>query len=286
MRSKHLLTVLFALTCGHANGQAFVNGSLEGGAVPCSNIINSQFPTFLANAGYAFGTTDYATYKGRFYFYDASCSEGSAQKGSNFLGLAANDAGLVDAMALTLTAPLQANKTYTLTFYTKKAKTIPSIPLQIGYTTDSLAFGTFQDIVQAPTDQTWKLNTVHIRPTVATKFITVRTLKSNTGTFSYSYTLVDNFSIAVGTAVEPGGKAFSIAPHPNPFTTSLSLSLASGIALPCQLTLSDMTGRVVHEQSASVTDLQIPRGNISAGMYLLTIRDAAGGIAYSRVVAD
>jgi hypothetical protein len=164
---------------------------------------------------------------------------------------------------------------------------MPGVPLEIGYTTDSLKFGTYAGIVQAPTTLTWKVNTVNIfRPTVSTKFITVRALKSNTASFSYSYTYVDNFTIAVGTEVAQEEQAFAVAPHPNPFSTSISLRLAAGVALPCQLTLCDMTGRVVHEQTASTSEVEMSRGNISAGMYVLSVRDADGVVAHSRVVAE
>ena len=56
MRSKYVLTILFAITCANVNGQTFINGNLEGSASPCTYVINTQFPTFLSQAGYAFGT--------------------------------------------------------------------------------------------------------------------------------------------------------------------------------------------------------------------------------------
>ena len=287
MKSTRLLILLFLVLSGHANAQSFLNGSLEAGSTtPCQNIYNHQFTTFMANTGYAFGSIDIGGLKGKLYFYDASCNDGYAQKGSNFLGFAANDAGKVDAVALTLTTPLTANKTYTLSFYFKKPNTMPATHLEIGYTTDSLAFGTQVATVQAPVSKAWTLQTVNFRPTVSTRYVTIRGVKTNVGNYSYSYTHVDNFSIAVGVGVEPETRAFSVEPHPNPFTTSLSLSLDERLVLPCQLTLCDMTGRFVHEQNASTTNLEIARGNMSAGMYLLTVRDAGGATAHRRIAVE
>jgi hypothetical protein len=288
MKSAALLTGLLSLICtGDAVAQTFLNGSFEAPSTPpCTNIYNFQFTTFMANTGYAFGTIVTGGNAGKIFFYDGSCGEGSAQKGNDFLGLGANDAGMVDAMSLTLTAPLVVNKTYTLSFYYKKPKTMPTIGLELGYTTDSLAFGTRVATVQAPATTNWVLQTFNFHATVSTKYITMRTVQSHTGTFAYSYTLLDNFSIAPATAVAPEATAFSTAPHPNPFTTSLGFSIDEKAAMPCSITLCDMTGRVVYEQSASGRNLQIPRGNISAGIYLLTVRDADGAATFSRITAE
>ena len=288
MKSTLLLTILLSLACaGDADAQSFTNGSLEAPATtPCNNIYNFQFPTFIPNTGYAFGNIIVGGYPGKIYLYDATCTEGTAQNGINFLSLSANDAGQVDAMSLRLDAPLVANKAYTLTFYTKKSKTFPAVGLEIGYTTDSLAFGTLVGSIEAPLNATWVKQTINFRPTVSTKFITVRTVKSNTGTTFYSYEFVDNFSIAKGVGVEPEAIAFAADPHPNPFSTRLSFSLSAGVAMPCRVSLSDMTGRVVYEQDASSRDLKIARGNISAGIYLLTVRDAAGAASFRRIVAE
>ena len=276
-----------------AAAQQFVNGDLEANS-PCgTQILNSQFNMFMYDAGYGFGTTDRAGYKGEIYLSATSgggCVEGPAQKGSYFLGLASYTYGLVDAMSLKLDAPLLANKTYVLTFYTKKSRsvnpTIGSIPLEIGYTTDSLKFGTMVTTVQAPTTSAWLLNTVNIRPTVPTRYITVQAVRATTGGFFQSYTFVDNFKIAVGTDVKSAEQAFAIAPHPNPFQSKLQFSIAGTAKMPCAISVADMTGRVAMRSEVSDFAVSIPRGDLSAGVYMLSVKDATGAVSYSRIVAE
>jgi hypothetical protein len=282
------LTLLFALFFYQVNAQTFNNGSLEGSGTPCNRFFNFQFPNMVGNAGYAFGTTLHGPYPGMIYFFDGTCGEGTAQKGTDFLGLSSNDAGEVDAMSLTMTAPLLVNKTYVLKFYTKKSVSASTAPiaLQIGYSNDSLAFGTVVDAVQPPTSTSWALQTVVIHPTTTSKYVTVRGVRSSTGTFQYSYTYVDNFTIAIGTGVSTNENSVSIAPHPNPFTTSIKLDIPESFSFPCQLTLTDVTGRIVHHQTVSNRQTQIDRGNISAGIYLLNVCDANGVSAHCRVVAQ
>lgn len=288
MKAKFLLSILSAIIASQSMAQTFVNGSLEGGAVPCSRVLNSQFPTFVGGAGFAFGTPDHGGYLGMINFFDGSCGEGPAKHGSNFLGLAANDAGLVDAMSLKMTAPLLANKTYALTFFTKKSpNTTPkATALQIGYSNDSLAFGTLADAVQPPTSSTWTRQTVFIRPTTTSKYVTVRGVPTSTGTFEYSYTYVDSFKIAIGTDVNRIENLFSVSAHPNPFTTKLSLSLTADAKLPCQIRMTDVMGRIVYSGTATTPNVEIPRGNIAVGMYMLQIEDAAGTHGNCRVLAE
>jgi len=276
-----------------AVAQNFVNGDLEANS-PCgTQILNSQFNQFMYDAGYGFGTTDRGGYKGEIYLSMTSgpgCVEGPAQKGSYFLGLASYTYGPVDAMSLKLTTPLLANKTYILTFYIKKSKSVSpsigSIPLEIGYTTDSVKFGTMVTTIQAPTSTTWALQTVSIRPTVPTRYITVRAVKATSGGFFQSYTFVDNFSIAVGTEVKPEQQAFAVAPHPIPFRENLRFNLNAMAKMPCAVTVTDMTGRVVLSQEISDPAVRIARENLSAGVYLLSVRDASGAASYSRIVAE
>jgi hypothetical protein len=295
MRKFYPIALLAIMTAAEpAAAQQFVNGDLEANS-PCgTQVRNFQFNTFLYGAGYAFGTTlGAAGYNGEIYISQTSgpgCVEGPAQKGSYFLGLISYTSGLVDAMSLKLDAPLQANKTYTLTFYTKMSKnvspSIASIPLQIGYTTDSLKFGTLVTTVDAPTTTTWKLNTVNIRPTVPTRYITVRAVKATVGGYFESITFVDNFTIGNGVGVEPESRGFAIAPQPNPFTESFRFSLDASAKMPCSVTLTDMTGRVAASLQVSDRNARIDRSGLSAGVYLLSIRDASGVTSYSRIVAE
>lgn len=288
MKAKLLLTILLAAICSQAFAQTFVNGSLEGGAVPCNRVLNSQFPTFVGGAGFAFGTPNHGGFLGMIYFFDGTCSEGPAKHGSNFLGLAANDAGLVDAMSLKMTAPLLANKTYALTFFAKKspnAKPDP-IALQVGYSNDSLAFGTLADAVQPPTSSNWVRQTVYIRPTTSAKYVTVRGVRTSSGTFEYGYTYVDSFKIAIGTAVELDEALLAVSPHPNPFTTRFSLTLSSDVKLPARISMTDVLGRVVYTGQSITRNRDVPRGNLPTGIYLLQIEDAEGRRASSRVVAE
>lgn len=294
MRQFYAVALLAIVTgSSPAAGQNFVNGDLEANS-PCgTQILNSQFNTFMYDAGYAFGTTDRAGYKGEIYLSQTSgqgCVEGPAQKGTFFLGLASYQSGMVDAMSLKLDKPLEANKTYRLTFYTKKSKSVSpaigSIPLEIGYTTDSVKFGTLIKTIQAPTSTSWTLHSINFRATVPTRYITVRAVKAASGGPFQSYTFVDNFSMAVGTSVAPEQRAFAMAPHPNPFRESFRFSLSATTKMPCVVTLTDMTGRVVVRKEVTDPEVRIGRENLGGGVYLLHVLDGSGAASYSRIIAQ
>lgn len=290
MLSQKLLPFLLVLSgAGTAAAQQFTNGSFEAPTTPaCQTVYNNQFHLFIPNAGYAFGTNTVPVPNlyGRIYFYDNSCGDGTAQQGGNFIALASNDQGTYDAISLRLSTPMQANKPYTVTFYHKKANNLVPVGLDIGYTTDSLTFGTQVGTAPMPSSFSWVMRSVTFTPTVAAKFITVRAQKSNTGSFDYGYTIIDNFRLSGGTAVSEERGAFAVAPFPNPFAEALRFTLDAGAQLPCRISLTDVTGRVALEQPCASRQVEIDRGTLPSGCYLLTVKDAAGTASYRRVMAQ
>jgi hypothetical protein len=106
------------------------------------------------------------------------------------------------------------------------------------------------------------------------------------GGFFESITFVDNFNITNGVGVEPELQAFSIAPHPNPFTEDLRFRLSPTAKMPCTVALTDMTGRTVFTQDVQEPGVRIARNNLAPGIYALSVRDASGAASYSRIVAE
>ncbi|TGE20585.1 T9SS type A sorting domain-containing protein [Hymenobacter aquaticus] len=65
--------------------------------------------------------------------------------------------------------------------------------------------------------------------------------------------------------------------YPNPFVQTLNVELSQAAVSGASITLSDLQGRVVYKTEVKTTDrllkLNVP-GNLSAGVYTLTVRDA------------
>jgi hypothetical protein len=65
--------------------------------------------------------------------------------------------------------------------------------------------------------------------------------------------------------------------QPNPFQESVQVFFANPEAEPLSITLSDMTGRVVRSfQQIREESVTFTRGNLAAGMYMVSVRGKDG----------
>lgn len=85
-------------------------------------------------------------------------------------------------------------------------------------------------------------------------------------------TLNETTSVTNTTAIE----FYSL--YPNPFTNRAVLEFSNPEAKPYTITLTDMMGRVVRVMNnVRAEQVFIDRGNLSSGLYLVNLRDEAGG---------
>ena len=62
--------------------------------------------------------------------------------------------------------------------------------------------------------------------------------------------------------------------YPNPATQYVMLDLSTGEDMNGSVTITDILGRVCHQQKAEGTRCRIPVAELPAGMYFLTYRES------------
>ncbi len=168
-----------------ANTQTFLNGSFESTTGTCNyNISNASFNSMMNNCtGFGIGS--------QIDIMQTSCGYGAAQQGNMLIALAiAIDNTSYDALSLTLSAPLTAGTSYTVSFYHRKHASYVSNNMELGYSTTSTTFGTSIGTVAAPTSTSWTQVSFSFTPTFATSYITARIIPG-----AYGWNHVDNFTI-------------------------------------------------------------------------------------------
>ncbi|MBT9393248.1 T9SS type A sorting domain-containing protein [Hymenobacter sp. NST-14] len=84
----------------------------------------------------------------------------------------------------------------------------------------------------------------------------------------------------VVTATQPGASALVLRLYPNPATTRVTVEAPR----PVRLTLLDLTGRLVHAETAAARTHELRLAGLSAGVYLLRCRALTGEITVQRLV--
>ncbi|MEI6410248.1 MAG: T9SS type A sorting domain-containing protein, partial [Bacteroidota bacterium] len=68
--------------------------------------------------------------------------------------------------------------------------------------------------------------------------------------------------------------------QPNPFSDATTLFFSNPNASPANITVTDMTGRIMRSyQNIRDEEITITRGNLTAGIYLFTIRTNTGAVS-------
>lgn len=203
---KHLvlsiLTVLFYLTT--AFSQNFLNGSFENTTGFCNYNLNNNSFNAAVNNCFSFGANGID-------ILNTGCPFGEAQHGEVFLGIAFHNTDSTEALAMKLSSPLVVGQTYALSMYLKSDLFYPPNKLMLGYSEDSISFGTFIDSLPQA-DTIWTNEVLTFTPINNSRYITAAVVDS-----LFSWIHIDHFDLSFATGISAGGKtmdAFSVFPNP------------------------------------------------------------------------
>ncbi len=281
---KHNITLsivtLFALLySSFVFGQTFLNGSFENTTATCNNnLTNSIFNNMMSNC-FAFGNNS------QIDIYNDTCIYGSAQEGNYFIALTADSIhSLNDAFSLKLSEPIISGNQYLLTFYNRQSNIgLAAGLLEIGYSTDSLSFGTVIDTISIPTT-TWGIVSRIFTPTINCKFITVCTIYKNYGgSLGYDWTFIDNFTITQTNGINTNTIGQALQIFPNPFSNQITLELSTNEQLT--VILYEFSSRKLLQQSFTNTTT-INTEQLIKGMYLYEVRNKNGIIKNGKIIKE
>jgi hypothetical protein len=227
--------IVALLFCGiTAYSQTFLNGNFEKNnaslGVDEINLPNTDFNSKMLNT-YAFGTY------GDMDIVNTSTYSGLAQDGSWYVALTG---GGSDAIAMELSSPLMAGKTYTISFYDRGSTGFTPQPIQIGVSNSNSAFGTAVYTAPLPEIAVWNKRTFTFTATGNFQYITVQLGGAyNIGEWSQ----VDNFAFVnskntILTGIISGGPFCACTTMNVPFTSTGNFT--SGNVYTAQL--SDANG--------------------------------------------
>lgn len=182
-------TVLLFLIYNISFSQGFLNGSFENNTAVTDkiNLSNSAYSTFMTNS-FAFGTCVWAGGPGDMDIISSPLFCGPPKDGNWFVALTG---GGSDAISMTLPAPLEQGKSYTISFYDRFCQGTP-FPFQIGLSTLNDAFGAVIYDAPLPIAGVWTKRTFIFNAPNNGQFITVHI---NGGSCLDSWAHIDNFRI-------------------------------------------------------------------------------------------
>jgi len=148
------LLITITLLSFSSYSQNFLNGSFENNTAPPVdqiNLTNAAFNGFMSNTN-AFGTTGNMD-----IIRSATWGGGGPQHCTWYVALTG---AATDAIAMTLSAPLIAGTTYTMSFWDRKEAAFPAFPVQISLSTTNNSIGTIiYTAPAAPTNNVWTQRT-------------------------------------------------------------------------------------------------------------------------------
>lgn len=255
------LTVLSLFSQSSIFGQTFLNGSFEITTGNCNYTVqNSNFSNIMTNC-YAFGSAS------QIDIMNGTCGYGSAQQGSNFIGLAVDLSNtLTDALSLKVSTPFIAGNNYVINFYGRKDTGYDANQLEVGYSTDSLSFGSIIYTAAVPTTS-WGLVSFSFTPTVDCQFLTIRTIAG-----IYGWNFIDNFTISSTTSITHTEEN-SIQVFPNPTSNFISI-LSDNSTKIISTTIRDMQGKMVLVTDSNIIDLS----DFGAGVFIAEFNTDKGRI--------
>ena len=252
------LHILFIFNLAHA--QNFLNGNFENTTANCQiNTTNNSFNGFMTNC-YGFGSDglDILT---------NSCGYGTAQNGNYFIAIACHFPIALEAFSLALNSPLISGQTYTLSFWNIKSSSWNPNKLKIGYSADSLSFGTLIDTVPVP-GITWTYQSLTFSPINNSSFITVAVADS---ILSWNY--IDNFTLNNITGVNSLDDFQSIiAIYPNPFISNIDVTIQKQSMKYVSITIQNILAQTVFsEQDNLAITRTIDLNGQPNGMYFVVL---------------
>ena len=262
------LIIILLVFQTHLSAQSFLNGGFEVTTATCNNDLpNPAFNSMMSNC-YAFGNNS------QIDIYNNTCIYGPAQQGNYFIALTSDSIhSLNDALSLALSTPMTAGNSYTITFYNRQSSIVAAGLLEIGYSTDSLSFGTAIDTAPIPTTS-WSMFSVTFIPVYNAKYITLRTIQGDYGGNypGYGWNFVDNFSIEFATNIisydltESGIQVF-----PNP-TSGAVLVQTDDTKHFKRAIIRDLSGRILF----TTDKVQIDFSQLAHGIYFLEVVTSSG----------
>lgn len=214
--SKFFLIVALLFSGITANSQTFLNGNFEKNnaslGVDEINLPNASFNSKMQNTN-AFGTY------GDMDIVNTATYSGIAQDGLWYVALTG---GGSDAIAMDLSSPLIAGKTYTISFYDRGSTGFTPQPVQIGVSNSNNSFGTAVYTAPLSTIGTWTKRTFTFTPAFSYKYITVQL----NGPYNIGeWAQVDNFAFVnptnnILTGIISGGPFCACTTMNVPFTST------------------------------------------------------------------
>ncbi len=199
---KHFYFLLLAtFSVGQLQAQTFLNGDFENNTAVGDqiNLTSPAYDAMMANSQ-SFGTY------GDMDIITSATYSGGPQSGNWFIGFTG---GGTDMISMTLSAPLTAGNSYTISFYDKADPRWIANPFEIGLSTSANAFGTL--LYTAPSgaaNGVWTQRTFTFTAPFSALYITV-SLQGSPSTIDWSQ--ADNFTITASTITPP----LSIATNTN-----------------------------------------------------------------------
>lgn len=186
---KKIFYILFIVSYLESTGQTLLNGSFENNTAVGDqiNLVNAQYNSLMANS-FGFGVLPFVD--GNIDIIASSDYCGGPQNGNWFVALTS---GGSDAFSLTLSSPLVAGNSYTLSFYDRSCSPYaPGSAVQIGVSNANNNFGTLVYTAPPPNyDAGWSPRTCTFTAPINGLYITVQC----DGEFSGGpWTQVDNFT--------------------------------------------------------------------------------------------
>jgi hypothetical protein len=248
-----------------------INGSFETTLGTCSyNESNFFFNRKMSNC-FAFGDNS------EIDIIKDTCGYGPAQDGNYFLGIAVDNSNeLTDALSLELSSPLIEGKTYVLNFYSRKDPDFDANLLEVGYTKDSLSFGTSIGSTSSLPTTSWEPVSFTFTPSFNSKFITIRTIAG-----IYGWNFIDNFTILQTSGINStSAKEPFIQIYPSP--TSDQIAIFTDISTEIySIIVLDIQGKIILKTDKTILDLS----KLTSGIYIVELITNKGRIV-RRVVRE
>lgn len=287
---KNFLLIVFAtfLLCNTTQAQQFLNGSLEPAnstIIKCNNTPKSVYDAKMGNSVLT-DSNGAAIFMG----YKDTCDntdDGLWYAGLIYLGSAANTPK-GDRISLKLDMPMVIGKKYRFSFAVKASGSIPACTIYFGTMNDSIgATRGITDSIAAPTSTSaWT--------TVTDSFISVYNdqfmyFEAGTPTaLGDGVTFVDHFRITNISDEVNSINNFSVNAYayPNPFAGATTINIDEHATMPCNLVVTDVTGRIVLENTISERKTRLDMSNLAKGAYFVRIADKEHKTANLKLIAQ
>ncbi len=247
---KKLLLFFLIVNSTFSFSQSFLNGSFENntaGAVDQINLSNAGFNGFMAN------TNAFGSFGNMDIIKSATWGGGGAQHCTWYVALTGSG---TDQIAMTLSSPLIAGNTYTISYYDRKDPGYPGFPVQMALSTTNNSAGTIiYTAPVAPTNNTWVQRTFTFVAPNNGQYIVVTQNGGNTGSWVHIDNFVMNNSSSTGglniaasaTTICLGGSATFTVSGANSYTWNPAATLSSAnasivTATPPATTIYSVTG--------------------------------------------